>query len=210
MLTGQAAGTLAALAVREGAQPRDVSAERVQIALLRSGSILARELMPDMHAGTLPWQAAQFAVTHDWMKTESAGFVPDTKLNRVEGAEILAFASGVAKPLLNDYGMPKQTNATYEDVPLYAPGVDAVEALNAAGISLSCNQSPKRFCPGELLTTGEFIQWLNALNARQKSSQISNKVPLRRGVVGKDNDPVTRGYAAMILYNNVEKKQGVD
>src|ERR1019366_1514184 len=46
MLTGQAAGALAALAVAERVQPRMVSAEQLQVALLQAGSILAREPMP--------------------------------------------------------------------------------------------------------------------------------------------------------------------
>lgn len=95
MLTGQAVGALAALAVAEHAQPRRVSPERVQITLLQEGDILARPNMPDLTIGSQPWQAAQFAVVHRWIAMEDeGGFRPQDVLTRAESATIVATAFG--------------------------------------------------------------------------------------------------------------------
>jgi hypothetical protein len=53
MLTGQAAGALAGLAIATHRQPRAIPADAVQLVLLRSGDILAREHMPDLTIGTI-------------------------------------------------------------------------------------------------------------------------------------------------------------
>jgi hypothetical protein len=59
MLTGQAAGTIAALAVKENVQPRQVHAQRVQAALLDSGSTLVQRWYADVPWGTEIWRATQ-------------------------------------------------------------------------------------------------------------------------------------------------------
>lgn len=207
MLTGQAAGTLAALAVAEGVQPRSVLPERVQIVLLQSGSILAREPMPDIPMGTRPWQAAQFVITHEWMKTDSKGFAPSKKLTRAEAAETLAYAFSLTTPP-DKYDAPKYTIATYKDVPLYVEESAAVEALHAVGVALSCKQSPDLFCPDGFFTTDQFIQLVVALNARKSLNHVQDTAQLHRDVLGKDDDPITRGDAATMLYNSVENMLG--
>jgi hypothetical protein len=208
MLTGQAAGTLAALAVAEGVAPRSVEPERVEIALLKSGSILARAPMPDLPMGTRPWQAAQFAVTHFWIAMGDAGFVPDEKLVRAQGAEILARAfalngdPGSGGNSSEMYGKAKYSKATYSDIPLYSEVSTAVEAWHATGLVPPCTQSPALFCPGAPLTTGEFIESVAALSAKRPGMRKPDKPTLRRDVVGKDDDPLTRVDAALILYNS--------
>jgi hypothetical protein len=208
MLTGQAAGTLAALAVEEGVQPRSVQAEQVQIALLKAGSILAREPMPDIAMGPRPWQAAQFAVAHQWIATESTGFVPNGKMTRAQGADILARAfAPVGLPNLEDtaatmYGKPKYDKPTYADVPLYSVISAAVEAWHAAGTVPPCKESPALFCPDDPLTTGEFIESVAALNEKKPGARKQDSASLRAGVVGNDNDPLTRVDAVLILYNS--------
>jgi len=59
ILTGQAAGAIAALAVREGRAPREVNPLRVQTALLQSGSNLIQRWYEDVPWGTSLWQATQ-------------------------------------------------------------------------------------------------------------------------------------------------------
>lgn len=206
MLTGQAAGALAALAVQEKVQPRAVPADRVQIALLKSGSILARQSMPDLPMLTRPWQAAQFAVTHQWMKIGDGGFQPRKKLTRAESAEILAYAFGLSKPLsiFEFRAFPKTAKSSYKDVPLYDPASPAIEALHAAGISMTCQQSSELFCPSSSFTVDEFIQTVEALDKQKPQGAIPDTELLARNVRGAGTDPVTRGEAATILYNNVE------
>lgn len=59
MLTGQAAGTIAATAVRENLQPREVNPVAVQSALLSAGSNLIQRWYDDVIWGTDLWQATQ-------------------------------------------------------------------------------------------------------------------------------------------------------
>ncbi len=59
MLSGQAAGTLAALAVKQNRQPRDVEPLQVQKVLLESGSTLIQRWYRDVPWGTELWRATQ-------------------------------------------------------------------------------------------------------------------------------------------------------
>jgi hypothetical protein len=206
MLTGQAAGTLAALAVEKGVQPRAVPAGQVQIALLKSGSILARKPMPDLPMGTRLWQAAQFAVANQWIDARS-GFEPKGAITRSQAADLLARAFALT-PLgsIDDnedatYEKARDDKATYEDVPLYSDMSPAVEAWHATGAVPGCKQASARFCPDAPLTTGEFITTVAALNGKRQAAKANDSASLHIGVVGNDNDPLTRLDAVLILYN---------
>jgi hypothetical protein len=59
MLTGQAAGTIAALAVKQGVQPRALKPIQVQLALLESGCTLIQRWYADVPWGTELWRATQ-------------------------------------------------------------------------------------------------------------------------------------------------------
>lgn len=208
MLTGQAAGALAALAVARHVQPRAVPSEQVQIALLKAGSILSRQPMPDLSMGTRPWQAAQFAVTHEWMEMGDGGFKPAAVLTRGETADILdrAFALSGTAGREDDssamYGKSAFEEASYKDVPLYALISRAVEAWHATGTVPPCKQSPELFCPDSPMTTGELISTVAELMAKQPGARKPDINVLHEGVVGADSDSLTRVDAAMILYNS--------
>jgi hypothetical protein len=208
MLTGEAAGTLAALAVKGGVQPRAVQPEQVQIALLEAGSILARAPMPDLATGTRPWQAAQFAVAHQWIDVQGSGFEPKETLTRAQVSDVLARAFALTKLILNNdnygamYGKANYEKATYSDVPLYSEVSAAVEAWYATGTVPPCKQSSTLFCPDAPITTGEFVTTVTALDGKKPGAHMQDSAALRNGVVGKDNDPLTRGNAALILYNS--------
>ena len=206
MLTGQAAGALAALAVAERVQPRMVSAEQLQVALLQAGSILAREPMPDMTFGTRPWQAAQFAVTHRWITTKEGGFAPEDIVSRAQAATILAHAFSLGPPpeaklwraIVQLDKWPKPAKQAYEDVPLYLDYAFAVEAWYAKGSVPPCKNALSLFCPSTPITTGEFISSVAGLSAQKVDHST-----LRRSVAGKEDDPLTRSDAVLILYNSV-------
>lgn len=208
MLTGQAAGTLAAVAVQQGLQPRAVAAGRVQIALLERGSILTRKPMPDLPIGTRPWQAAQFALAHQWIETREGGFAPKETLTRGEVADLLSRAFMLsALESIDDketamYGKAKNEKATYDDVPLYSEVSGVVEAWRASGTVPPCKISSALFCPNDALSTGEFIATVVLLNEKRSSGKEKNSTAFRDGVVGKDRDPLTRGDAVLILYNS--------
>jgi hypothetical protein len=67
MLTGQAAGTLAALAVKQNRQPREVHPLQVQKALLESGSTLIQRWYADVPWGSELWRATQLLSLHQIM-----------------------------------------------------------------------------------------------------------------------------------------------
>ena len=207
MLTGQAAGTLAALAVEQGVQPRSVAADEVQIALLKTGSILARKPIPDLPLGTRPWQAAQFAVAHQWIDTRGSVFEPKGTMTRGQVADLLSRAFTLtALESIDDnyaamYAKTRNESATYDDVPLYSEVSAVVEAWRATGTVPPCKQSHASFCPDAALTTGEFITTVAALNGKRPGTHEKDGTALRSGVVAKDNDPLTRSDAVLILYN---------
>jgi len=208
MLTGEAAGTLAALAVEQGVQPRAVPPEAVQIALLESGSILARAPMPDLVMGTRPWQAAQFIVARKWIAMNNSGFAPKEALTRAQVADLLGRAYSLTKLLSVDdslgamYGKPNGEKATFSDVPLYSEASAAVEGWYATGTVPACRESPASFCPNAPLTTGEFLHTVATLNGKQPGAHAQDNAVLRNGVIANDTDPLTRGDAVLILYNS--------
>jgi hypothetical protein len=67
MLTGQAAGTIAALAVRHGVRPRDLNPIAVQTAQLESGVNLIQRWYRDVAWGTPLWRATQLLSLHGVM-----------------------------------------------------------------------------------------------------------------------------------------------
>jgi hypothetical protein len=208
MLTGQAAGTLAALAVQQNLQPRAVATNRVQIALLETGSILARKQMPDLPINTRPWQAAQFALAHQWINVREGGFASKETLTRGEVADLLSRAFMLsALESIDDketamYGSAKNDKASYDDVPLYSEVSGVVEAWRATGTVSPCKLSSALFCPDASLSTGEFIAAVAILNEKESNGKRRTNAALRNGVVGKDHDPLTRGDAVLILYNS--------
>lgn len=72
MLTGQAAGTIAALAVQRGVQPRALDVMQVQSALLDAGSTLIQRWYADVPWGTPLWKATQLLALHQVMDRPGA------------------------------------------------------------------------------------------------------------------------------------------
>jgi hypothetical protein len=64
MLTGQAAGTIAALSVKHGIQPRALNSIHVQQSLLESGCTLIQRWYADVPWGTETWRATQLLALH--------------------------------------------------------------------------------------------------------------------------------------------------
>jgi hypothetical protein len=91
MLTGQAAGALAAIAIEENKQPREVPVEDVQRALLLANSSLTLESLTDSPGNSEIWRAAQFTRVHGWLTPKSdASFGYTDTLTRGEVAQALA------------------------------------------------------------------------------------------------------------------------
>ena len=90
MLVGQAAGALAAIAVRQQVQPRQVNPGAVQRAVLDFNSALAKQELTDLSRNVPEWRAAEYALVHGWLSQIPEGFVPQQTLTRAEAAHALA------------------------------------------------------------------------------------------------------------------------
>jgi hypothetical protein len=166
--------------------------------------------MPDLVMGTRPWQAAQFAVVHQWMATKTAGFAPKDVITRAEAAVILTRAfelNGPASAATNYtvmYGKRTLTQATYSDIPLYADISAAVEAWHATGSIPACAQSSAQFCPDASITLGEFADSVAAIVASHPNAQKRDRAALLKDVSGAEHEPLSRADAALILLNSRE------
>jgi hypothetical protein len=197
MLTGQASGTLAALAVLQHKQPRAVDAVAVQHQLLLAGSVLALDADADLQHGSELWQAAQFVSVHGWMRnSEKGGFDAHALLTRGEAAEVLATAYSIAKPG-KEFRSPVAPKATFTDVPLWSSYSSSVEGLTKIGAVRACPSNPQIFCPERSASHAEFLQAADLLSAHNSGSDVA--LPGTRPAV-KADDALTRGDAALILY----------
>ncbi len=143
MLTGQAVGTLAALSVLRGVQPRSVPPIRVQDTLVGVGVRLSRLEFSDVPTSHPRWAAVQIAATREIMIGNGADtFSVDAILTRGEAAVVLA------RLLALDTTHPPAT-ATFADVPSSHPYFAAIEAIYAAGITAGCGGTPPSFCPDD-------------------------------------------------------------
>lgn len=204
MLTGEAAGTLAALAVLRNVQPREVPAVDVQTELLRSGSILAMEPMDDLAQGSLLWQAAQFAVSHQWISMKDGrNFDPGAYVSRVTAAVMLAKAFNLIHPsekwvmnptIFYQSHLHPRYASSFSDLPLYADGSEAAEELLRANAVAMCEKTAKAFCPTKQETAESFVRSASLLSGRQLT-------PVQ--------GPLTRQIAAEVLWEAIAPHSAV-
>jgi hypothetical protein len=91
MLTGQAAGLLAALAVESGIPPRRVGVGKVQKILLGEKSALSLAQFQDVPRDKPVWPAVQMAIVRGWMAgLHNENFGPGEPVKRRTAAAILA------------------------------------------------------------------------------------------------------------------------
>lgn len=205
MLTGQAAGALAAMSIQQHIAPRQVDWPQLQIVLLQAGAILASAPMADMPQGTMYWQAAQFAVTHEWMKTSKDGmFHPDTPLTRAQAAMLLGVAYGLSEAIGTFGPTPSRLKSSFSDVSLYADQSASVEALQSLGAQLACAEGADKFCPNEPMSRADFLRLVEFLETK-KFSPV-DETTLRGNMRPEWNAPITRGEAATVLYTAVKHR----
>ncbi len=93
---GQAAGALAALAVRHGVPPRRVDPVLVQRILLAAGSTLAITPLKDVVQENADWPAIQLATVRGLLPLEEGQFFPQRALNPAEFEACLKQFAGTA------------------------------------------------------------------------------------------------------------------
>jgi hypothetical protein len=199
ILTGQAAGALAALAAADGTQPRRVAPVLVQKTLLEAGSTLAIASFTDVPRTDPLWAAIQLCVTHDWLVTPGKGlFQASEPITRGSAAVALARRAGLSGAF-NVYRSANRDAAFFQDVPLYNLQSTEIEVLNDAGVLKDCGTNPVRFCPDTPMTRGEFQRVLAKLVGLPPAAPALTLNP--------DSAPdraLTRGDAALLLYRSAE------
>ncbi|WP_321477203.1 FAD-dependent oxidoreductase [uncultured Paludibaculum sp.] len=200
MLTGQAAGLLAALAVESGIPPRKVSVAKVQKILLDEKSALSLAQFQDVPRGHELWPAVQLATARGWMSGVDRGhFGPAEPVKRRTAAVILA-----ERAELNEFPPSRPrvwrsspgARASFEDVPLYDQDAGEIEALRKVGATTACSTQPLQFCPDAPITRAEFVEML--------SKVLKRAVPQPSDV----SRPITRGEVASLLAATAAEQQG--
>ena len=154
MLTGQAAGAIAALAVQEGKPPRNLSPVKVQDYLVGQGCKLAVQQFDDVPRWNPHWEAVQMTAAHDIMNGYSdLTFGIGDDLQRGWGAILLVRLFDI--PMGNP-----PANPTFTDVPTWHPAYAWIEALVASGMTAGCNLNPPQFCPDDPISKAAAAKFL--------------------------------------------------
>lgn len=192
MHAGQAAGTLAWLCLREGAQPRAIAADmarvrELQLRLVRGCGGPGLLLWPwqDLAPDDPHFEAANMlAVRGIWQPdTESVVFQPVKEVTRRELARLLARLRR-ATPEAGDW--PRTGPALYADVPADDPDRVFIEAMIAWG---AFQPAATHFRPDETATAGTLHEWLTRLG-----------LPATKGLNDHGGRPLIRAEAARHLW----------
>jgi hypothetical protein len=89
LLMGQAVGAIAALAVKNDIQPRNVDPVQVQLALLDAGDTLFITPLSDVRKGSTDWKPAQLVLTRGLLSADGSKFHPQEIVTSQEMAAIL-------------------------------------------------------------------------------------------------------------------------
>jgi len=128
MLTGQSAGTIAAMASRYGKQPRELDPRLVQMHLLEAGSALSLCEYHDVPRNHLFWPGVQMSNLYGWFKPIELPSSPSAKIDDIyNNRVVLARLFGLDKGI---FGVELQvTRLEAEELLHKAFGEDAVAAL---------------------------------------------------------------------------------
>lgn len=175
MLTGQAAGTIAALAVKQGVPPRRLDVKHVQAILLESGCTLIQRWYSDVPWGTPIWRATQLLALHRVMDR------PGT-IDKDNAVPLAATAQwGVSQPLaageleaavarLAELTHVRRLTST-SPVGGGATAVDLAATLDAFAPSWGQVARSRRQANPDQVTAGEFAMIANEILLQPSTSQ---------------------------------------
>jgi hypothetical protein len=213
MMTGQAAGALAAVAVRKGIAPRSVNPLEVQQELLSSGSMLSLDYFDDVSLSHRFWKHVQFVTLYEIMSAQSGSYIfgADSALSASDLATIISKASGTTPAIvptasfvtreefalvlaeafaLNLSGISGQL---FTDVTPDNPAYAAIQTLAKKGIIFGCVEDNTRFCSHDAVSRGETAAFIaNALWILERTPATFT------GLITTDNSVPT----GTILINN--------
>jgi hypothetical protein len=207
MLIGQAAGALAAIAVSQKVQPRQVDVGVVQRTLLDFNSALAKQDLVDLARDVDEWRAAEYALVHRWLPPVAEGFAPQQTLTRAEAADALASAFRLLGPpteLDHRWGYQPSADASFKDVPLYAKYSPDIEALVQAHAVRACTKASDLFCPEDVETVGDFRSSLTTLKSHSGDRPSGGSGTTTEAARVQDETPLTRVRAAELLYHALD------
>ena len=158
MNTGQAAGAIAALAVKNGKQPRELKAMQVQQELLDKKDNLIRQNYTDAPETYTYWKAVQLNNLYGIMQGNGIDtFMVNSNLTRQEAAVVIINLfqySTIDIPLTSDFADVNTTDWSYK----------YIETLYKQGLTSGCGLNPRIFCPTRTITRVEmFTLWARAL-----------------------------------------------
>lgn len=160
MVTGQAAGALAALAAKQGKPPSASHVSEVQARLVAAkASVVPFTDVPSTDPAFKEIQQA--AATGIMVGGGNLTFSPNNPLSRGQAAAVITKAFGIP------HTSPQQ--ATFTDVPTTHTFYGPIEALSASGITSGCNAAPKQFCPETPVTNAQFATLI--LRAAQRKDE---------------------------------------
>ena len=160
MMTGMAAGTIAAIAVARGIQPRNVPPVLVQDALLASRvpSNLSLYTYDDVPRDSPRWGDVQLASTNGVLIGEgNFQFGANHPLTRAQGA--------VAMQRTFRYPIDPPSSVAYADVPSTSPFWRFVQAMTRERITAGCGTDPSGlplFCPDDPTQRQQLAVWIVA------------------------------------------------
>ena len=152
--TGQAAGAIAAYAVQQNIQPRQVKPIFVQKELLDSKSILSLYNFSDVPQSHPFWTHVQLASLYGIM----IGYNDD-----IFGVDDIMLRRYLAVVLVKAFDIPSDnppSEATFVDVPKDHPQFKEIEAIYKEGITAGCSADPLKFCPDNKITRAEIAVFL--------------------------------------------------
>lgn len=232
MLTGQAAGAIAAIAVKKNIQPRSLDPILVQFELVNAGSHLSLTECSDVPRDNVLWPFIQLATTY---KILNASFDTATNSWLFKSQERM-FRAMTAVTFATTFKLslqPAPSTPTFTDVPVTHWAYKEIEAVHKAGIMLPYSVDTygrKSFNPGGQITRAQYAKMLIAalgvsLNGADERPifvdvasthtefkqiqllyQLSLTTGMRSDNTGKyfvPNDYLTRGQAAGFLIRSL-------
>lgn len=216
MMTGQAAGALAAVAVQQGVHPREVQPLDVQWKLLEAGCQLSLHNLPDVPVTHPYWKHIQLALLYNIVGYGGETFnvngsmrlydlaglmnnafgitpsisAPDAPATRADFAVILAQAMG-----LDQAGVPSAQ--AFADIPATHPAYRSVQILDSLGVFAGMTGNPRRFMPDALLTRGEISFFTVTAALKAKKSNMHNVSLTQTDSRGPTGSVVINGGSAI-------------
>jgi hypothetical protein len=214
MMTGQAAGAIAAIAVRKNIQPRQVNYREVQQELLNSKIIL----YPFSDVLPTDWYFKQ--VNYIALKGIMGGntdltFRGSDKLTRAMMAVTISKSAG--------YSIVTPESPTFQDVPTTHWAYPYIETIKSNGITSGCDTS--NFCPERNVKRAEMAVFLVKIMGSQPNPACKGyftdsaghwaceffERAYELGLMGGSNgyfnpeSEITRAEAAVSIYNYLDK-----